>query len=163
MSFRIGQGYDVHQLKSGLSLIIGGVNIPHTQGVVAHSDGDVLLHAIIDAMLGAANLGDIGQHFPNSKQWEKKSSLKMLQHTYHKIQDKFPNVQLYNIESTIILEKPQLSSHIFQMKTNIADILVSDNFDINNISIKATTTDTLGFVGLEQGIAAQAICLLKIK
>ena len=143
--------------------MLGGVDIPHTKGAVAHSDGDVLIHAIIDSLLGATNLGDIGQLFPNSKEWEHASGLKMLQYTYNKIQDKFSNIKICNIDATIILEKPKLSSHINQMKNNIAKAISTDNFDINNISIKATTTDKLGFIGLEQGIAAQAICLIKLK
>ena len=157
MSYSIGQGYDVHQLKSGLSLIIGGVNIPHTQGVVAHSDGDVLLHAIIDAMLGAVNLGDLGQHFPSSKDWQNASGLDMLNHIYKIIKNKFPTIEIYNIDVTIILERPKLSSYIAQMQNNLIECL-----DTQNISIKATTTDQLGFIGDEKGVAAMAICLIKL-
>jgi len=159
MSFRIGQGYDVHQLKQGLPLIIGGVDIPHKKGVVAHSDGDVLIHAIIDAMLGAFNLGDLGKLFPNSSEWENASSLKMLQFSYDFIINKFPNASILNIDSTIILEKPKLSSYLSQMKLNITNILPISGADI---SIKATTADQLGFIGLEQGISSQAVCLVKL-
>ena len=162
MSFRIGQGYDVHQLKTGFSLIIGGVEIPHTKGIVAHSDGDVLIHAIIDALLGATNLGDIGHHFPNSKEWENRDGLAMLQYTYNMIRDQFPNIEICNIDATIILESPKISSYISEIKTNIASRISTDNFDINNISIKATTTDKLGPIGLEQGIAVMAVCLVKL-
>ena len=163
MSFRIGQGYDVHQLQTGLPLIIGGVDIPHAKGVLAHSDGDVLIHAIIDAMLGAVNLGDIGQLFPNSKEWKNESGLKMLQYAYHVIKNKFPKLKICNIDATLILEAPKVSSHITQMQNNLVKAISDDNFDISNISIKATTTDQLGFIGLETGIAAQAICLIQLK
>ena len=159
MSFRIGQGYDAHQLKIGLPLIIGGIDIPHKKGVLAHSDGDVLIHAIIDAMLGAFNLGDIGKLFPNSSKWENASSLQMLQFAYDFIIHKFPNASILNIDSTIILEKPKLSPYISKMKLNITNILPIGDADM---SIKATTTDKLGFIGLEQGIAAQAVCLIKL-
>ncbi len=157
MSFRIGQGYDVHQLKSGHPLIIGGLNIPHSKGIVAHSDGDVLIHAIIDAMLGAVNLGDLGQHFPSSKDWQNASGLDMLNHIYKIIKNKFPTIEIYNIDVTIILERPKLSSYIAQMQNNLIDCL-----DTQNISIKATTTDQLGFIGDEKGVAAMAICLIKL-
>ena len=155
----IGQGYDVHQLKIGLPLIIGGVHIPNNKGVVAHSDGDVLIHAIIDALLGAANMGDIGQMFPNSKKWGKATGLHMLDKTRNALENILgPRFHVINIDSTIILEKPKLSSYIPQMKSNIAEMLPMDEDDL---SIKATTTDKLGFIGLEQGIAAQAICLIQ--
>ena len=157
MSFRIGQGYDVHQLKSGHPLIIGGLNIPHSKGIVAHSDGDVLIHAIIDAMLGTVNLGDLGQHFPSSKDWQNASGLDMLNHIYKIIKNKFPTIEIYNIDVTIILERPKLSSYIAQMQNNLIDCL-----DTQNISIKATTTDQLGFIGDEKGVAAMAICLIKL-
>ena len=157
MSFRIGQGDDVHQLKSGHPLIIGGLNIPHSKGIVAHSDGDVLIHAIIDAMLGATNLGDLGQHFPSSKDWENASGLDMLNHIYKIIKNKFPTIEIYNIDVTIILERPKLSSYIAQMQNNLIDCL-----DTQNISIKATTTEQLGFIGDEKGVAAMAICLIKL-
>ena len=157
MPFRVGQGYDVHQLQSGHPFVIGGVHIPHTKGIVAHSDGDVLIHAIIDAMLGATNLGDLGQHFPSSKDWQDASGLDMLNHTCTIIKNKFPNIEIYNIDATIVLEQPKLSSYITQIQNNIMDSL-----DIQNVSIKATTTDQLGFIGEKQGIAAMAICLIKL-
>jgi len=159
MSFKIGQGYDVHQLQANLPLCIGGVNIKHTKGVVAHSDGDVLIHAIIDSILGACNLGDLGKHFPNTLKWANASGLSMLKFTNEIVLKAFPTFKIINIDSTIILEKPKLSNHIAIMKNNISSSL---NIDINNLSIKATTTDKLGPIGLEQGVAAKAICLIKL-
>ena len=161
MSYRIGQGYDVHQLKPNLPLVIGGVKIPHIQGIVAHSDGDVLIHAIIDAILGAYNLGDIGKYFPNTEKWKNVSGGSMLKITKKDIIQSLPNsnqFKIVNIDTTIILQRPKLSNYIIQMKNNIGDAL---NLDVNHISIKATTTDGLGFVGLEKGIAATAICLIE--
>ena len=161
MSYRIGQGYDVHQLKPNLPLVIGGVKIPHIQGIVAHSDGDVLIHAIIDAILGAYNLGDIGKHFPNTEKWKNVSGVSMLKITKKNITQSLPNsnqFKIVNIDTTIILQRPKLSNYIIQMKNNIGDAL---NLDVNHISIKATTTDGLGFVGLEKGIVATAICLIE--
>jgi len=159
MSFKIGQGYDVHQLSSNLPLWIGGVNIPHTKGIVAHSDGDVLIHAIIDSILGGCNLGDLGQHFPATVEWKNASGLSMLDYTYQIISKAFPQIRILNIDSTIILEQPKVIQHINTMKTHIAHSL---NMDINNLSIKATTTDKLGPIGLEEGIAAQAVCLIQL-
>ena len=159
MSFKIGQGYDVHQLQKNLPLCIGGVNIEHTKGIVAHSDGDVLIHAIIDSILGACNLGDLGTHFPNTLEWANASGLSMLKFTNKIVLKTFPKFKIINIDSTIILENPKLSDYISIMKNNISSSL---NIDINNLSIKATTTDKLGSIGLEEGIAAQAICLVKL-
>jgi len=159
MSFKIGQGYDVHQLSSNLPLWIGGVNIPHTKGIVAHSDGDILIHAIIDSILGACNLGDLGQHFPANEEWENASGLYMLDYTYKIVLKAFPQFKIINIDSTIILQQPKVGKYINNMKDNISNSL---NMDINNLSIKATTTDKLGPIGLEEGIAAQAICLLQL-
>ena len=159
MSFKIGQGYDVHQLQSKLPLWIGGVNISHTKGAVAHSDGDVLIHAIIDSILGACNLGDLGQHFPESSEWANASGLSMLDYTYKIVSKSFPKFKILNIDSTIILEKPKIVNHIQTMKNNISNNL---NMDINNLSIKATTTDKLGHIGLEEGIAAKAVCLVQL-
>ena len=161
MSYRIGQGYDVHQLKPNLPFVIGGVKISHIQGIVAHSDGDVLIHAIIDAILGAYNLGDIGKYFPNTEKWKNVSGISMLKITKKDIIQSLPNsnqFKIVNIDTTIILQRPKLSNYIIQMKNNIGDAL---NLDVNHISIKATTTDGLGFVGLEKGIAATAICLIE--
>ena len=159
MSFKIGQGYDVHQLSSNIPLWIGGVNIPHTKGAAGHSDGDVLIHAIIDSILGACNLGDLGKHFPATANWKNASGIDMLDYTYKLITKTFPQFKILNIDSTIILEKPKLSKYIQSMKNNISNHL---DMDINNLSIKATTTDKLDSVGLEEGIAAQAICLIQL-
>lgn len=159
MSFKIGQGYDVHQLSPNLPLWIGGVNIPHSKGAAGHSDGDVLIHAIIDAILGACNLDDLGKHFPATADWKNAAGTDMLDYTHKLVSKTFPKFKILNIDSTIILEKPKLSKYIQSMKSNISNSL---NIDINNLSIKATTTDKLGPVGLEEGIAAQAICLIKI-
>ena len=159
MSFKVGQGYDVHQLAPELPLFIGGVNIKHSLGVVAHSDGDILIHAIIDSILGACNLGDLGKHFPSTEKWLNASGLSMLESTHQIILDAFPKFKIINIDSTIILEKPKLSQYIEQMKCNIASSL---KMDINSLSIKATTTDKLGPIGLEQGIAAKAVCLIQL-
>ena len=159
MSYRIGQGYDVHQLKSNLSLIIGGVNITHTKGILAHSDGDILIHAIIDSLLGACNLGDLGMHFPATNDWSNASGLAMLEFINKLIIKKFPKFKILNIDSTIILEAPKISHYINDMKLNISNTL---NINIDAISIKATTTDKLGPIGLEQGVAAKSICLIQL-
>ena len=153
---RIGIGYDVHAFAPNRKLIIGGIEIPHYQGLQGHSDADVLLHAICDALLGALSLGDIGQHYPDSSEKYKNiSSLILLRNVYQKIQDK--GYILGNIDSTIVLQKPTISTYIPFMKEKIAKSLC---VDLNQISIKATTTEKLGFQGKEQGISAQAICLL---
>ena len=159
MSYKIGQGYDVHQLKPKLPLILGGVDIAHSKGVESHSDGDVLIHSIIDAILGAYNLGDIGIHFPNTKEWENASGLSMLAYITKHIKIHYDIINIINIDSTIILEKPKLLQYIPKMKININEILKLKN-GVNDISIKATTTDKLGFIGLEQGIAVQSVCLI---
>lgn len=155
--FKIGQGYDVHQLKSNLPLIIGGVNIPHSKGIVAHSDGDILSHAIIDALLGACNLGDIGTLFPNESKWEKANGLVMLQNVKKLIDKNNKEINIVNIDSTIILQNPKLQPYIDLMRTNIAETL-SIKKDL--ISVKATTTDKLGFIGSEDGIGCLSICLV---
>ncbi len=160
MSFKIGQGYDVHQLKDNIPLYIGGVNIKHTKGIVAHSDGDILIHVIIDAIFGACNLGDLGQHFKNTDEWENVSGLFMLTHALKIVKHKFSSFKIINIDSTIILQTPKMSNYIKLMKENIATTL---EMSIDDLSIKATTTDKLGFVGSEEGIAAQAVCLIEIK
>lgn len=155
-NFRIGIGYDVHQLQSGLKMIIGGVSIDYRLGAVGFSDADVLIHAISDALLGAAALGDIGQHFPNTdKKNSNLSGLKLLNEVVNLLcLNKFSVV---NIDSTVILQSPKISEYIPLMRKNISQIL---KVDINSVSIKATTTDKLGFVGRNEGIAAEAIALL---
>jgi len=159
MSLRIGHGYDVHQLKEGLPLIIGGESISFSKGILAHSDGDILIHTIIDALLGSTNLGDIGTLFPNQERWKNAAGTSMLKITYEHICKKYSNFNIINIDSTIILQEPKIGQYKTKMKNNIAEIL---NIDINAISIKGTTTDYLGFVGTGLGIAAEAVCLVEI-
>ena len=155
MSYRIGQGYDVHQLKPKLPLILGGVTISHHKGIEAHSDGDILVHAIIDAILGAYHLGDIGKLFPNNSQTHNMSGLSMLEIIKHKL-DK--NLSIQNIDATIILQAPKLSKYIELMEENICKSL---GLKYGDVSIKATTTDYLGFIGREEGIACLAVCICK--
>ena len=159
MNLRVGHGYDVHQLKDGLPLVIGGEPIPFEKGIVAHSDGDVLAHAIIDAILGATNLGDIGQLFPNDNKWKNVSGIDMLKLTFKHIQKHYPNFKILNIDTTIILEKPKILKFKDSMKKNVAHAL---NIDEQKISIKATTTDKLGFIGNKLGIASESICLVTV-
>ncbi len=153
---RIGIGYDVHAFAPNRKLILGGIEIPHYQGLQGHSDADVLLHAICDALLGALSLGDIGQHYPDSSEKYKNiSSLILLRSVYQKVKDN--GYSLENIDSTIILQKPKISTYIPFMREKIAQSL---NIELHQISIKATTTEKLGFQGKEEGISAQAVCLL---
>jgi 2-C-methyl-D-erythritol 2,4-cyclodiphosphate synthase len=154
---KVGQGFDVHQLVSGRKCIIGGVEIPFDKGLDGHSDADVLLHAISDAILGAAGLGDIGKHFPNTdpsiKNIDSRNILKKIVLLLHE-----KKYSIINIDATVICELPKLTPYIDRMKNNIA----SDcNIEINAVNIKATTTETLGFTGRGEGIAAQAICLVE--
>ncbi len=159
MSFRIGQGFDAHQLVKGVDLIIGGVNIPSEKGSKGHSDGDVLLHAIVDSLLGALSLGDIGQHFPSSDpKWKNADSSDFVKYAFNLVQDNGYCVN--NLDSTIILQSPHLNRYIHEMKTNIAIML---SIDISNVSVKATTTDYLGFTGRGDGVAATSTILLKEK
>ena len=156
---RIGLGYDVHKLVEGRPLIIGGVNVPHEKGLLGHSDADVLIHAIMDGMLGALALGDIGKHFPDTDDKYKGSdSMKLLKCVNDLINEK--GYEINNIDSIIIAQSPKMAPHIEQMRKNIAEIL---NTDIDNISVKATTEEGLGFTGMKQGISAQSICLLTKK
>ena len=153
---RVGMGYDVHKLVEGRDLILGGVKIPHTLGLLGHSDADVLLHAIMDALLGAAALGDIGKHFPDTDpQYKGISSIKLLEHVAKLIEEKGYIVE--NIDATIIAQKPKMAPHIPQMKENIAKAL---HMEPDCLNIKATTEEKLGFTGREEGIASQAVCLL---
>ncbi len=154
---RIGTGYDVHKLVEDRPLIIGGVEIPHTLGLLGHSDADVLLHAITDAILGAAALGDIGLHFPDTDdEWKGADSLKLLSMAYDKVREK--GYTLENLDATILAQKPKLRPYIDKMRHNIAHTL---QVDIDQVNIKATTEEGLGFTGKEEGIAAQAVALLK--
>jgi 2-C-methyl-D-erythritol 2,4-cyclodiphosphate synthase len=155
-SLRIGQGYDVHKLISGRKLILGGVEIPFNKGLEGHSDADVLLHAICDALLGAASLEDIGYHFPNSNpKYKAASSISLLIHVNSLLKEKEFTIQ--NIDSTIVLETPKLSPYIPQMKDTIAKALEVEK---NQISIKATTAEGLGDIGKGLGAEARAIALL---
>ena len=153
---RVGMGYDVHKLVEGRDLIIGGVKIPHTLGLLGHSDADVLLHAIMDALLGAAGLGDIGKHFPDTDpQYKGISSIKLLEHVAKLIEETGYLVE--NIDATIIAQKPKMRPHIEQMEQNIAEAL---HISVDQINVKATTEEGLGFTGSEEGISSQAICAL---
>lgn len=153
---KIGLGYDVHKLVYNRPLILGGVNIPFEKGLIGHSDADVLLHAIMDSLLGALCLGDIGKHFPdNDEKYKNISSLKLLSHVSSLIREK--GYTIGNIDSIIIAEKPKLSPYIQDMRVNIAKTL---NITTSVISVKATTEEGLGFTGKGEGIAAQSICLL---
>ena len=153
---RIGNGVDVHPLAKGRKLILGGIHIPHDFGCDGHSDGDVLVHSIIDSILGALNKGDIGDHFPSSNQkYKNANSIELLNDIYYRYIDK--NWNIVNIDSTIILQSPIVKPYIKDMKDN----LFNNNQSFkNNVSIKATTTDNLGFIGDKKGIAAITNCLL---
>lgn len=151
---RVGTGYDVHRLVEGRKLIIGGVNIPYEKGLLGHSDADVLLHAIMDALLGAAALGDIGTHFPdNDNKYKDISSMKLLKETGRLLEEKLYVIE--NIDATIIAQNPKMKPHINCMKENICSVLGVDSDQVN---IKATTEEGLGFTGSGEGIAAQAVC-----
>ena len=156
---RIGLGYDVHKLIEGRPLIMGGVNIPHEKGLLGYSDADVLIHAIMDGMLGALALGDIGKHFPDTdEEYKGADSMKLLKCVNELINEK--GYVVNNIDSIIIAQAPKMAPHIQSMRKNIADVL---NTSIDNISVKATTEEGLGFTGTKQGISAQSICLLNKK
>lgn len=153
---RIGMGYDVHKLVENRDLIIGGVKIPHNLGLLGHSDADVLLHAICDSLLGAAALGDIGKHFPDTdNKYKNIDSLILLKNVGKLIEDE--GYVIGNIDATIIAQKPKMAPHITEMRKNISSTL---NISIDKINIKATTEEGLGFTGLQQGISSQSICLL---
>ena len=155
---RVGQGFDVHKFVLNKRLIIGGVTIDHDYGLEGHSDADVLIHAIMDALLGAAAMGDIGQHFPdNDEKFKDINSRKLLRIVVGKL--KSNNYAVGNIDATIICESPKMQPYINDMTENIANDCLCD---FNNINIKATTTEKLGFIGRSEGIAAQAICLIKV-
>ncbi|MFO7827318.1 MAG: 2-C-methyl-D-erythritol 2,4-cyclodiphosphate synthase [Bacteroidales bacterium] len=157
MNLRIGYGYDVHRLEEGRDLILGGIKIPHHKGCVAHSDGDVLIHAICDALLGAAALRDIGYHFPDTDhQFKNIDSKILLQKTIHIISNH--GYSLGNLDSTICLQKPKINDYIPEMINTLASVM---NTKPNNISIKATTTEKLGFIGKEEGVAAHAVVLIE--
>lgn len=153
---RIGMGYDVHKLVEGRDLIIGGVTIPYEKGLLGHSDADVLLHAIMDALLGAAALGDIGKHFPDTdEKYKGISSIELLKHVGSLLEEN--HFMIENIDATIIAQRPKMRPYIDQMRQNIADVL---EVDITQINVKATTEEGLGFTGSGEGISSQAICML---
>lgn len=153
---RVGIGYDVHKLVEGRDLILGGVKIEHNKGLLGHSDADVLVHAIMDAILGALALGDIGKYFPDTDQkYKGADSIKLLEYVNHLIESK--GYKINNIDSVIVAQAPKMAPYISQMQQNIAKAI---NSTIDCISIKATTEEGLGFTGNKQGISSQAICLL---
>ncbi len=153
---RIGIGYDVHRLAEGRPLILGGVRIEHERGLDGHSDADVLVHAVIDALLGAAALGDIGQHFPDTDPaWKGADSMKLLAHVRGLVRE--AGYQVGNVDAVVVLQRPKLRPHIEAMRANLADVL---GIDLGQVSVKATTGETMGFVGREEGAAVHAVCLL---
>ena len=153
---RIGHGYDVHRLVEGRDLILGGVNVPHSLGLLGHSDADVLTHAVMDALLGAAALGDIGKLFPDTDEaYRGISSLKLLAAVRDRIRDAGYSVE--NIDVTVIAQKPKLSPYIGQMRQSLAGVL---GLRVDQVSVKATTEERLGFTGREEGVACHCVCLL---
>ena len=157
MDFRTGNGYDVHQLAEGLPLVLGGVKIPHTKGCVAQSDGDVLIHALCDALLGALALGDIGQHFPDtSDDYAGIDSRILLARVVTMVRE--AGWEIVNVDNTLLAQKPKIAPFIPQMRQALAEEMA---IPVTSVSVKATTTERLGFVGREEGIAAYATCLLR--
>ena len=157
MTIRIGIGYDVHGFAEGRALIVGGVTIPHTRGLAGHSDADVLIHAIVDALLGAANLGDIGSHFPSSDpRWKDAPSTAFLSYTRDLLVEQGWRVD--NIDAVIVAERPRMAPHILPMRVHLAETL---GISQDQISVKATTTDGLGFTGREEGIGCTAVALIE--
>ena len=154
---RIGMGYDVHKLMEGRNLILGGVHVPYEKGLLGHSDADVLLHAICDALLGAAALGDIGKHFPDTDPaFHNADSMKLLEEVVHLIEEQGYTVG--NVDATVIAQKPKLASFIPKMKENISHVL---GVRLDQVNVKATTEEKLGFTGEGLGISANAVCLLE--
>ena len=154
---RVGQGYDVHRLVEGRALVLCGVNVPHTLGLLGHSDADVALHALMDAMLGAAALGDIGRHFPDTDpQYKGISSMKLLEHVVALLAEH--GLRVANADVTIVAQRPKLLPYILQMRENVAAAL---SLPVDRVNVKATTTERLAFEGREEGISAQAVCLLQ--
>lgn len=157
--YRIGNGYDVHRLVEGRKLILGGIEIPFEKGLLGHSDADVLIHAIMDGLLGALALGDIGQHFPDTDEAYKGiSSIKLLNHVKELIDDK--GFEIVNIDSQIVMQQPKLKPYIVQMRKNLAEEL---KLELNRVSVKATTEEKLGFTGEEIGVKSYAVVLLREK
>lgn len=159
MPYRIGIGYDVHKLGADQNLNLGGIIIPNDTGTIGHSDADVLIHAIIDAMLGAANLGDIGTHFPDSNSKYKEIDSKLLLRETNKLIRR-SGFSIVNIDSTLCLQTPKIKDYIPEMKKKLSAVL---NIEEDQVSVKATTTEQLGFVGRQEGVSAQAIVLLEKK
>jgi 2-C-methyl-D-erythritol 2,4-cyclodiphosphate synthase len=157
MTMRIGFGYDVHAFAPNRPLVLGGVTIPHERGLSGHSDADTVIHAIVDALLGAAALGDIGQHFPsNDERWKSQPSAVFLDYTYNLLcQHQYT---IHNIDATIVTEQPKLAPHIQAMRAHLAEHL---RLDPEQVSVKATTTDGLGFAGRQEGIACYAVALIE--
>ncbi len=157
METRVGIGYDVHRLEEGRKLILGGVQIEHEKGLLGHSDADVLVHAVMDALLGAAALGDIGKHFPDTDpKYSGADSVELLRHVGRLLKER--GYEVVNIDSIIAAQEPKLAPHIEKMRRNIADALGADT---ERVSVKATTTERLGFEGRKEGISAQAVCMIK--
>lgn len=153
---RVGIGYDVHKLTDGRKLILGGVEIPHEKGLLGHSDADVLVHAIMDALLGAAAMGDIGRHFPdNDNSFKDINSLVLLKNVYELLLKE--DYIISNIDATLVCQRPKLAPYIEEMRKNIANVL---SLDVNQVNIKATTTESLGFEGRKEGISSHAVCLI---
>lgn len=153
---RIGHGYDVHKLTENRKLIIGGVDIPHEKGLLGHSDADVLLHAIMDSLLGAAALGDIGKHFPDTdERYKGADSILLLKEVCKLLEEK--GYKIENIDSTVIAQAPKLKPYIEQMRVNIANAC---NIEVDRVNVKATTEEKLGFTGNKEGIASHAVCLI---
>lgn len=156
---RIGHGYDVHKLTENRKLILGGVCIPYEKGLLGHSDADVLVHAVMDALLGAAALGDIGKHFPdNDEKYKNADSIELLKHVVSLVEKN--SYKISNIDATVIAQRPKLKDYIPQMVTNIANAC---NISENQVNVKATTEESLGFTGEGLGISAHSVCLLENK
>lgn len=157
--FRIGQGFDVHAFEAGDHVILGGVSISHTAGVRAHSDGDVLLHALCDALLGAAALGDIGMHFPDTDpKWRGADSRAFVRHVAHLLRER--GFSIVNVDTTVLADAPRLGKHREQMRQNISADL---GIDVARVNVKATTSEGLGYIGRREGLACQAIALIETK
>lgn len=157
--YRIGHGYDVHRLVEGRALILGGVNIPYEKGLLGHSDADVLVHAVMDSIIGALALGDIGRHFPDtSSEYKGISSIELLRRV--KLLMDEHSAELGNIDATVVMQAPKLMAYINKMRENIANVL---GVDVSRVNVKATTEERLGFTGTGEGASAHAVCILKIK
>lgn len=156
---RIGTGFDVHPFVDGRPLVIGGIEIPHKRGLLGHSDADVLIHAIVDSILGALAMGDIGQHFPPSDaKWKGAPSIEFLRYCARVCESR--EASILSIDSTVICEAPKINPHTEKIRKTLAEAL---NLGIDRVHVKATTTEKLGFTGREEGIAAQAVCLLNLR